>query len=108
GLDYDLVAPQPTMPNVVATVEGGEPGPHLVLNGHLDVFPAGEPARWSGDPFSGAIRDGKLYGRGVTDMKVGTAASLVTFAYLAELRQHLKGKLTLTAVSDEETFGPWG
>jgi succinyl-diaminopimelate desuccinylase len=108
GIDYEVVAPQPMMPNLVATIEGGEPGKHLVLNGHLDAFPAGDPALWSDAPFSGTIRDGKLFGRGVTDMKVGSAASLLTFVYLAELRQHLQGKLTLTLVSDEEGFGPWG
>jgi succinyl-diaminopimelate desuccinylase len=108
GVDYEVVAPQPTMPNLVATIEGGEPGKHLVLNGHLDVFPAGDPALWSDAPFSGTIRDGKHFGRGVTDMKVGSAASLLTFVYLTELRQHLKGRLTLTLVSDEEGFGPWG
>jgi succinyl-diaminopimelate desuccinylase len=108
GIDYEIVAPQTAMPNLVATFAGGEPGKHLVLNGHLDVFPAGDPARWSDTPFSGAIRDGKLFGRGVTDMKTGSAASLLTFVYLAALRQHLRGRLTLTLVSDEEGFGPWG
>ncbi len=108
GLPYEVIAPQPTMPNIVATVEGGEPGRHLVLNGHLDVFPAGDPTLWALDPFSGAITDGKIYGRGVSDMKAGDTASMTTFALLAELRQHWKGKLTLTLVSDEETFGPWG
>jgi succinyl-diaminopimelate desuccinylase len=108
GIDYQTVAPQPAMPNLMASFEGGEPGRHLVLNGHLDVFPAGDPAAWSDEPFSGAIRDGRLYGRGVIDMKVGTAASLLTYLYLSEIRQHLSGKLSLTAVSDEETFGRWG
>ena len=41
-------------------------------------------------------------------MKAGTAASIFTFAYLHRIRDKLKGKLTLTCVSDEETFGPWG
>src|SRR5688500_15162340 len=108
GLPCAAVAPQPTMPNVYGTFDGGEPGKHLVLNGHLDVFPAGNPADWSNPPFSGAIRDDKLFGRGVIDMKVGTAASILTFAYLAEVRQRLKGRLSLTAVSDEETAGRWG
>src|SRR5687767_11432843 len=76
GLPYEVVAPQPSWPNVVATVEGSEPGRHLVLTGHLDVFPAGNPALWTMDPFSGAVRDGKLFGRGVTDMKAGDTASL--------------------------------
>lgn len=108
GLPHATVAPQPTMPNLVGSFDGGEPGKHLVLNGHIDVFPAGDASRWQDDPFSGAVRDGKVFGRGVTDMKVGTAASMVTYAYLHEIKDHLKGRLTLTAVSDEETFGPWG
>jgi succinyl-diaminopimelate desuccinylase len=108
GLDYEIVAPQSTMPNLIATFDGGEPGKKLVLNGHLDVFPAGDPATWHDDPFSGIVRDGKLYGRGTADMKVGTAASLLTYVYLSGIREQLRGKLTLTVVSDEETFGPWG
>lgn len=108
GLDHEVVAPQPTMPNVVAGFDGGEPGKHLILNGHIDIFPAGDPTQWSDDPFSGAVRDGKLFGRGVIDMKTGTAASFLTYMYLHEMRQQLKGRLTLTAVSDEETGGTWG
>lgn len=108
GADYRIVAPRPHLPNLVATFTGGAPGRHLILNGHLDVFPAGDPAQWRDDPFSGAIRDGKLYGRGVIDMKAGTAASILTYLYLHELRDRLKGMLTLTAVSDEETGGRWG
>ncbi len=108
GLDYETVAPQAHLPNLVASYHGAEPGKHLVLNGHLDVFPAGDSAFWSDDPFSGAIRGDKLFGRGVSDMKVGTAASILTYVYLAEVRDHLRGMLTLTAVSDEETGGTWG
>ena len=108
-LPYKIVAPQPTMPNVVGTFDGAKPGKHLVLNGHMDVFPADEVnEKWTQGPWSGAIADGKIYGRGVADMKAGTSASVFTFYYLYRVREHLKGKLTLTAVSDEETFGPWG
>lgn len=107
-LNHEVVAPQPTMPNIVATFDGSQPGKHLVLNGHLDVFPGGDPDQWSDDPFSGVVRDGKLFGRGVIDMKAGTAASFLTYAYLHELKSQLPGRLTLTAVSDEETGGTWG
>jgi len=109
-LPYRLIAPQETMPNIVGSFEGAAPGKHLVLNGHIDVFPADATIeRWShGGPWSGAIVDGRLYGRGVADMKAGTSASIWTFHYLHRVREHLKGRLTLTAVSDEETFGPWG
>jgi succinyl-diaminopimelate desuccinylase len=108
GAPFQRVDPVTEWPNVLGTFEGGEPGRHLVLNGHLDVFPAGDPSLWTDDPFSGALKDGKVYGRGITDMKTGTAASILTYIYLHEVRQHLKGRLTLTCVSDEETGGPWG
>jgi succinyl-diaminopimelate desuccinylase len=107
-LPYRVIDPQPTMANIVGTFEGGAgPGKHLVLNGHIDVFPVGEEP-WTHGPWSGAIADGKVYGRGACDMKCGTTASIFTFAYLHGVRDRLKGRLTLTAVSDEETFGPWG
>src|SRR5262245_37171694 len=109
GLPFRVIAPQPTMPNVVGAYDGGRPGPHLVLNGHMDVFPADEANEpWTHGPWSGAIADGKIYGRGVADMKAGTSASIFTYRYLHRLRDRLGGRLTLTAVSDEETFGPWG
>lgn len=108
GVAYRLVCPQESMPNIVAHVDGSGPGKHLVLNGHIDVFPVGERALWQRDPWSGEIADGRLHGRGVVDMKCGTMASLLTFLYLARLREHWSGRLTLTVVSDEETGGRWG
>jgi succinyl-diaminopimelate desuccinylase len=99
---------KPEMPNVVGTFSGKSPGPHLVLNGHIDVFPAGPADGWSRDPWSGAVEAGRVHGRGVVDMKCGTAASVWTYIYLHRLRDQLKGRLTLTCVSDEETGGTWG
>lgn len=107
-VEYHVIAPQPTMPNIVATFAGGSAGRHLALNGHIDVFPVGAGEGWSQDPWGGALVDDRIYGRGACDMKCGTTASLFTFLYLHELRQELHGRLTLSAVSDEETFGPWG
>ncbi len=111
GADHKIIDPEPTMANVVASFDGPSPGRHLVLNGHIDVFPVGnDPAAegWTQDPWGGAIVDGKLYGRGACDMKAGTSASIWTYVLLKSVQQDLKGKLTLTCVSDEETFGPWG
>ncbi len=105
---YRLVDPQPTMANVLGSFEGTAPGRHLVLNGHIDVFPVNEDEAWTQPAWSGAVVDGKVWGRGAADMKCGTSASIFSFAYLARLRDKLKGRLTLTCVSDEETFGPWG
>ena len=109
GLAYRVIAPQPDMPNLVATLEGQEgPGRHLVLNGHMDVFPVGTGEGWQHDPWGGEVADGRVWGRGACDMKCGTTASIFTFVYLSRLHAHWKGRLTLTVVSDEETFGEWG
>jgi succinyl-diaminopimelate desuccinylase len=107
-LPYRVIAPHPETPNIVAAFENGSPGRHLVLNGHIDVFPVDEQEQWDYGPWSGAVIDGKVFGRGACDMKCGTTASIFTFYYLHRLRDQLRGRLTLTAVSDEETFGPWG
>jgi succinyl-diaminopimelate desuccinylase len=107
GHAYRVIDPEPTMPNVVASFDAGAPGRHLVLNGHMDVFPVGEQ-NWSRDPWGGEVAEGKIWGRGACDMKCGTTASIFTFVYLARIKERLKGKLTLAAVSDDETFGPWG
>jgi succinyl-diaminopimelate desuccinylase len=108
GLPWRTVAPVAEWPNILGTFEGRLPGRHLVLNGHMDVFPVDESEPWTHGPWSGALADGKIWGRGVADMKAGTAASVMTYRYLHRIRDTLAGKLTLTCVSDEETFGPFG
>lgn len=108
GVPYRRITAHPEMPNIVASFEGARPGRHLVLNGHLDVFPVEQPEGWTHGPWSGAIADGCIWGRGAVDMKCGTTASLFTYLYLSRLMPDLAGRLTLTVVSDEETFGPYG
>jgi len=108
-LDHQVIAPVAEWPNIVADLRLGRPGRHLVLNGHIDVFPAGDDARWThGTPWSGTIVNGRLFGRGTADMKCGTSASFIAYWLLARHRARLAGRLTLTAVSDEETGGRWG
>ena len=107
-LEFRVIAPEATMPNLIAAFDGARGGKHLVLNGHIDVFPVGDGTGWAEDPWGGKIVNGKIYGRGACDMKAGTTASIFTYVFLHRLRDRLKGRLTLTAVSDEETFGPWG
>jgi succinyl-diaminopimelate desuccinylase len=107
GHSVRVISGQPTLPNVLASLDNG-PGPHLILNGHLDTFPVGDQSLWTRDPFGGEVRDGKIYGRGVSDMKAGVTASIAAFCLLAERRPAWSGRLTLAAVPDEETMGPWG
>lgn len=108
GIAHRTEAPQAAQPNLISSFAGARPGRHLVLNGHLDVFPVGDRAAWSRDPLSGEVVDGRVHGRGTVDMKCGTTALLFVHAYLHRLRDALPGKVTLTVVSDEETGGRWG
>ena len=108
GVPWRTEAPRPEMPNLVSSFAGGRSGRSLVLNGHLDVFPVGDRAAWSRDPFSGDVADGRVHGRGTVDMKCGVTALLFAHAYLHRLRNELGGRVTLTVVSDEETGGRWG
>lgn len=60
---------------LVGTYRPGERAA-LVLEGHVDVVPTGDPATWSGEPFTPMVRDGRVIGRGACDMKGGVAAIL--------------------------------
>ena len=101
-LPYRVIAPQQTMPNIVGSFEGGAPGRHLVLNGHIDCFPVGEGRGWTQDPWGGAIVDGKLYGRGAADMKTSLAAFVVAAERFVERHPRHAGSICLLATSDEE------
>lgn len=110
GIPYEVISPQRGQPNIVSEFQGGAgPGPRLVLNGHLDAFPVDPGAGgWERDPFSGDVAGGRIHGRGVVDMKSGTASLAVAYAHLYARRAHLRGSVAFCAVSDEETGGAWG
>lgn len=107
GIAVEAVQDQPTTPNLVATVEGARPGRHLVLNGHMDVYPAGDESAWTSPPWSGDVVDGRLRGRGAGDMKSGLATLVFAFLALAADRTW-PGRVSLLAVSDEMSFSPHG
>ncbi|HLI27861.1 MAG TPA: M20/M25/M40 family metallo-hydrolase [Chloroflexota bacterium] len=104
GLAVQVHAPHPERPNVVATLGPAAARPHLLLNSHLDTFPAGEG--WTRPPFGGLLADGRLYGRGASDMRAGLAASLLLARLWAE--QPPPGRVTFSYSSDEEAGGTWG
>lgn len=94
--------------NVVACISSGRPGKRLVFNGHLDTFPLGEELKWTVPPARGVVKDGRLYGRGVSDMKGGIAASIVAATILSENRNAWSGEIVLTLAGDEESMGKQG
>jgi succinyl-diaminopimelate desuccinylase len=97
----------PGIVNLVASIAGAGPGRRLVFNGHLDTFPIGE-GQWTVPPLGGTLKDGRIYGRGVSDMKGGIAAALTAFRILASLRTRWRGELVMTLAGDEENMGSLG
>ena len=88
--------------NVIGSRRGG-PGPVVHLNGHIDVVPAGDG--WTVDPFGGLVRDGKIYGRGVCDMKAGIAAAVFAAEALERAGIRLPGTIEISGTVDEESGG---
>jgi acetylornithine deacetylase len=92
---------------VVMARAGAPDGRRLILSGHVDVVPPGEPATWTVDPWSGEVRDGRLFGRGACDMKGGVAAILAAVRALgaAGVLDRLAGELLVVLVPSEEDGG---
>ena len=88
---------------------GGGEGRSLMLNGHVDVVPEGDPARWTTTAFDprveGGRRDGRLYGRGSCDMKAGLIASIWAVDAIRRSGVRLRGDLLVAAVLGEEDGG---
>jgi acetylornithine deacetylase/succinyl-diaminopimelate desuccinylase-like protein len=108
GLECELLAPEPSRPNLVARLRGEQPGPTLCYLGHVDTVLA-EPSEWSHDPFAGELVDGFLWGRGALDMKSQVAAEIAAAATLARSGwRPARGELVIATVVDEETGGELG
>ncbi len=89
GIKYQEISACKTMPNIISTTEMAQSGKHLMLNGHLDVMPAGNEPGWTVAPYSGTIKDGKIIGRGTSDMKAGVTAMIFAYKYLQRLKNEL-------------------
>jgi len=90
--------------NVVGVLRGEGGGRSLILTGHMDVVPLG-PWAWTVPPWGGELRDGKIYGRGVLDMKAGVGAMIMALQSVLETGAKLKGDIILESVVDEEFGG---
>ena len=96
-LDVAVQEVAPGRPNVIGVLEGRQPGPSLMLCGHVDTVGV-DGMR---DPFDPCERDGRLFGRGSQDMKGGVAA-MIDAARVAAQRGFSAGRLIIAAVVDEE------
>ncbi|MBU2601169.1 MAG: ArgE/DapE family deacylase [Actinobacteria bacterium] len=95
-------------PQLAATFAGAGGGRSLMLNGHIDAVDAGDTALWTSPPLRPEVRDGRLYGRGATDMKGGIASCVFASEMLARLGVRLAGDLIVSTNTDEESSGAGG
>ncbi len=91
--------------NVIGHWQGSGGGRSLILNGHIDVVPVGRLELWKFAPWSGAIENGWLHGRGACDMKAGLTAAIFAIQALRNLGIQLAGDVVFESVIGEETGG---
>ncbi len=90
----------PDVENLYARRSGN--GPHLMFAGHTDVVPPGDEGAWTHPPFSAAIANGEMYGRGAVDMKGGIACFTAAVARHVQKRGTIKGSVSFVITGDEE------
>lgn len=91
------------LPIVAGRLVGNRPGPTLIMCGHVDVVPPGDPVTWTTPAFEPEVRDGSLYGRGAVDMKGGLLSAVE--AIRSVVHDDLAGEVILLAVPSEEDGG---
>jgi formylaminopyrimidine deformylase len=111
GMQVSKHSAQPHRPNVLGVLRGREGAPSLILNDHLDTYPAVEPEKWhmtDFDPFKATRHGDLLYARGTSDTRGNLAASLLAVQALVESGVELDGTLMCCYTVDEERNGSNG
>jgi acetylornithine deacetylase/succinyl-diaminopimelate desuccinylase family protein len=107
GMGVDLWEVLPGRVDVVGRLpDAGSRGRSVILNGHVDVVPAGAPEGWPHAPWSGEIVDGRMWGRGTSDMKGGIVAAIGALRALQRAGIRVAGDVVFESVVDEEVGGP--
>ena len=94
-----------TYGSIVGVMNGNRPGPTVLYDAHIDTVPVPDASVWTHSPWTGEVVDGKLYGRGTSDMKGALGAALVACADFArDTKRDFPGRLAVTGVVYEELF----
>lgn len=89
--------------NILGCVKGNKTGKTVLFDGHIDTVPVKNPEDWSVEPFGAVVKDGRLYGRGASDMKCADAAMVWAIAEYAKKRD-FAGEIWFAGVVHEECF----
>lgn len=91
--------------NTIGKIKGNRPGKKILFDGHMDTVPVEDESKWTHKPFEGEICDGKMYGRGTTDMKGALAAMANAAANFAkDCNKDFPGEIYVAGVVHEECF----
>jgi len=91
--------------NVIGNWNKNMKGKSLILNGHVDVVPTGSKTLWEDSPWSGKIKDDRIYGRGSCDMKAGLASGILAVQVLKTIGFEPNGNVMIQSVVGEESGG---
>ncbi len=105
-IEAEIVEGRKGASNVVARLPGKGRGKVLLVNGHMDVVPPGED--WTVNPFGAEVKEGKIFGRGTSDMKAGLSSAMGAMIALKRSRASFHGEIVFMAVCDEETGSEYG
>lgn len=108
GIDSTIYLSQANRGNIVAQLDGQQTDPSLLYMSHIDVVPVEDASQWVHPPFGGEIHEGRIWGRGASDMKGTVAAETMALILLKRAGVNLKGNLKLAVCSDEESGGAYG
>lgn len=91
--------------NIIGHIQGSQKGPKILFDGHIDTVPVEDTGKWQYPPFAAEIHDGKIYGRGTSDMKGAVAAMVSAAAFFSkDLKKNFAGDIYLAGVVHEECF----
>ena len=91
--------------NIYGIIQGAFDGPTQLYDAHVDTVVVPDPSSWKFDPFGGELSDGKIYGRGTSDMKGALASMLVAARnYADQTKKQFNGRICVAGVVHEECF----
>jgi acetylornithine deacetylase/succinyl-diaminopimelate desuccinylase-like protein len=106
--DVEVVARDPERGSLIARLPAQDARARLLLMSHSDVVPPGDERSWTKPPFGGVVENGRLYGRGASDMKGTVAAEAMALILLRRAGVPLRRTLSFLCAADEEAGGRWG
>jgi len=91
--------------NVLGRIRGKRPGKTILFDGHIDTVPVPDASKWTHKPFGGELAEGKIWGRGTSDMKGAVSAMIAAAGYFAaDTAKDFSGEIYVAGVVHEECF----